>query len=340
MQPPCSPLVETIDAPVVRQVMTHYRPIVPIQSTLIDLVDSLSFQTSRWLFVTDDDTIVGAVKTATLTDITQRRYPLETLQLSTFQHFPVLFTTPDTPLSVLSKQLTPNTPVAIVQNTMGEAIGYVDLDNQYHLQTRHQLKFRDVEKLLQYPWLKEVSGIAAELDTPIYLIGGFVRDWFLNRPNDDIDFAVEGEVHNVADTLAQTYGGTVHHFHDFGGAHWITEDGMTIDLTVCRAEIYPSLSELPQVSSAHIDKDLERRDFNINAMAISLHPKTLGMLFDPFDGLKSLYSQSFTTLHALSFFQDPTRIFRASRYAARFDFTPTALSIQQLHGALNVIQPG
>jgi tRNA nucleotidyltransferase/poly(A) polymerase len=153
-----------------------------------------------------------------------------------------------------------------------------------------------------------------------------------------LDFAVEGDVVALVSTLVDRFGGACHEFTNFGGVHWVISETLTLDFTQCRKEQYTSFAALPIVSRTHIDGDLYRRDFNINAMALALTGVQFGLFIDPFMGLQSLESKEIHTLHSMSFLEDPTRIFRASRYCARFNMRLSDSTTEQLQHALATIQ--
>jgi tRNA nucleotidyltransferase (CCA-adding enzyme) len=151
-----------------------------------------------------------------------------------------------------------------------------------------------------------------------FLVGGAVRDWLLGaRGVDDLDITVEGDAGAFAEALASEHGGDVQTHARFNTARW-TFGGVPVDLTTSRAERYAHPGALPQVEPAPIAVDLQRRDFSINAIALRLID---GALLDPFDGRADLSARRMRALHARSFIDDPTRILRAARYAARLGFT-------------------
>jgi len=149
---------------------------------------------------------------------------------------------------------------------------------------------------------------------PVYLVGGAVRDLLLGRGRADIDLVVEGD----AATLAARLGAEVTAHERFGTAK-LTLEGHEVDVATARTEAYPHPGALPIVGPArHLEADLARRDFTINAMAIPLHGEP--RLIDPHGGQVDLAARQLRVLHAGSFVDDPTRAIRAARYAARFGF--------------------
>ena len=154
----------------------------------------------------------------------------------------------------------------------------------------------------------------------VYLVGGTIRDILLVEQSFDVDIAVEGDAIAFARALADTLGGRVTPHEKFGSAVVLYGDGERIDLVTTRTEFYDAPAALPTVERAGLREDLYRRDFTINAMAASLAPDDFGRLVDPFHGRADLEARVLRVLHNLSFIDDPTRIFRAIRYEARYGF--------------------
>ncbi len=167
--------------------------------------------------------------------------------------------------------------------------------------------------------VERVGRLARELEMSAWLVGGCVRDLLLGRAARDIDLVIEGDAMALAQALARRHGGRALLHEAFGTAHW-EHEGHTLDLATARVEWYEAPASLPKVAHAELRRDLYRRDFTINAMAISLDPESLGALEDPFGGARDLRQGLLRVLHGLSFHDDPTRAFRAARFAARFDF--------------------
>lgn len=171
-----------------------------------------------------------------------------------------------------------------------------------------------------YRLLQKISRIATEEEINVFLIGGIVRDLFLQVPNDDIDIVVEGDGIHFAQVLQEKLNGKLMVHENFGTATWETIDGFSIDIATSRLEYYEKPGALPLVESSNVDEDLFRRDFTMNAMAICLTGDRFGQLVDPFNGQADILEKRLTILHNLSFVEDPTRILRAVRFEARFDF--------------------
>src|SRR6266480_2658310 len=154
----------------------------------------------------------------------------------------------------------------------------------------------------------------------VYLVGGTVRDIILGEPNFDVDIVVEGDAIALAGALARELGGRVRAHDKFGTAVVLYGKDERVDVVTARTEFYDAPAALPTVEHASIREDLFRRDFTINAMAVSLKGADLGRLVDPFAGRRDLEAKTVRVLHNLSFIDDPTRIFRAIRYENRYGF--------------------
>jgi tRNA nucleotidyltransferase (CCA-adding enzyme) len=163
-----------------------------------------------------------------------------------------------------------------------------------------------------------VQAIAEGFDG-VYLVGGAVRDLLMDEPSFDVDIAVEGDGIAFGKALARALGGRVVPHDRFGSAK-VVYDGERVDVATSRTEFYDYPGALPAVEQASIRQDLYRRDFTINAMAISLKGEDFGRLVDFFGGHRDLEAGVVRVLHNLSFIDDPTRLFRAIRYETRHGF--------------------
>ncbi|MBD3246458.1 MAG: hypothetical protein GF333_05545 [Candidatus Omnitrophica bacterium] len=177
----------------------------------------------------------------------------------------------------------------------------------------------------------------------IYLVGGVVRDLLLGRDVYDLDILVEGDAIRLAVAIARRRGMPVTRHKAFGTASFIFR-GHKIDFAAARSETYLTPGSLPRVRKAGVTQDLSRRDFTINAMAVSLHPAEYGRLIDPCGGQEDLRRHLVRVLHSESFFDDPTRILRAIRFEQRFQFRMEAGTLFQLKravgsGALDTVHP-
>ncbi len=169
--------------------------------------------------------------------------------------------------------------------------------------------------------LRTIGEVASKIGYDAYVVGGFVRDLFLYRPNEDIDIVVEGDGIAFAKKYAEIVGGRIHAYEKFGTAVIIFPNGFKIDVASARLEYYKFPAALPTVEMSSIKLDLFRRDFTINTLAIQLNPKRFGTLIDFFTAQKDIKEKAIRVLHNLSFVEDPTRVFRAIRFEQRFGFT-------------------
>lgn len=169
--------------------------------------------------------------------------------------------------------------------------------------------------------LRLLGNIGDELKMPVYLVGGFVRDLLLGVENYDIDIVVEGNAIKYAHKLKEYFNVKIIEHEKFGTAIVIFKDyDLRVDIATARIEYYEAPAELPKVELSTIKKDLYRRDFSINAMAIKLNPIEFGKLFDFFGCREDLEKGVIRVLYNLSFIEDPTRILRAVRFEQRYNF--------------------
>ena len=168
--------------------------------------------------------------------------------------------------------------------------------------------------------LRVIAEVAAERGLQAYLVGGSVRDALLGLTISDIDVTAAGATPEFAHAIANALGGEVVAHSQFNTFALNIAD-KRIDLAMARRETYAHPGALPTVSPGSMDDDLARRDFTINAMAVSINPASWGDLLDPFDGSADLRQSIVRTLHDAGFRDDATRILRAVRYAVRLGFT-------------------
>jgi tRNA nucleotidyltransferase (CCA-adding enzyme) len=181
---------------------------------------------------------------------------------------------------------------------------------------------RQIERFLpgQLPELvKGISRLAAKRGERVYLVGGVVRDLLLGCPNFDLDLVVEGDAVTLAQEVATAGQAKLLAHHRFGTAK-LRYESFTIDLATARKETYARPGALPSVTPGALEDDLIRRDFSINAMAISLAANDYGDLIDPYQGRSDLKRRLIRVLHPRSFRDDATRILRGVCYEQRFGF--------------------
>jgi poly(A) polymerase len=172
--------------------------------------------------------------------------------------------------------------------------------------------------------LQKIAAAGEALQMPCYLVGGFVRDKILDRPTKDLDVVCLGDGIALAHQVAQHLNPkpAVNFFKTFGTAQLVA-DGTEIEFVGARKESYRSDSRKPEVTPGTLQDDQNRRDFTINAMAISLNKADFGSLIDPFNGMADLaVGRIVTPLAPLeTFSDDPLRMMRAIRFATQLNFT-------------------
>ncbi|MHC1740734.1 MAG: CBS domain-containing protein [Anaerolineaceae bacterium] len=210
---------------------------------------------------------------------------------------------------------------------------------------------------LRLTLIKKVAEQATLEKSPVYIVGGFVRDLILNRPSIDFDIVVEGDAIQLANKLVHRYGGRVISHNRFGTAKWLIKEikpllaaalGFSsdqagqlpdsLDLISARTEFYDHPTALPTVERSSIKLDLHRRDFTINTMALRLDGRHFGELYDYWDGLVDLQKKQVKVLHSLSFVDDPTRLLRAARFEQRFHFAIETRTLQLMNEARPLIK--
>ena len=187
-------------------------------------------------------------------------------------------------------------------------------------------------KILDQEIFHQISAVADRLGVECYVVGGYVRDIFLERPSDDIDVVVVGSGIEVASALKKELGKKAHLsvFRNFGTAQVKfsrNEEGGTrreyeIEFVGARRESYSHDSRKPVVEDGTLEDDQNRRDFTINAMAICLNKERFGELIDPFNGIADLQDHMIATPldPEVTFSDDPLRMMRCVRFATQLNF--------------------
>lgn len=180
-----------------------------------------------------------------------------------------------------------------------------------------------INELLQQPIFKYISLASKELQIESYVIGGFVRDFFLNRSCKDIDIVCNGSGITLAEEVAKQISKNtkVTVFKNFGTA-MLNFNGYEVEFVGARKESYQRDSRKPIVEDGTLEDDQNRRDFTINAMALSLQSDNFGVLIDPFNGIGDLQKKVLKTpLNPdITYSDDPLRMMRAIRFSTQFNF--------------------
>ena len=201
----------------------------------------------------------------------------------------------------------------------------------------------NLQQAIKLPVFEKISSYCKENNTECYVVGGYVRDFLLKRKSKDIDILVLGNgieiAKNIARSLDEKIQVTV--FKTFGTAYFKYND-FEIEFVGARKESYTSDSRNPIVESGTFKEDIDRRDFKINSMAISLHPKSLGQLIDLHNGLDDLENCVINTpLDAtITFSDDPLRMLRAVRFASQLNFTlddKLILTMNELKSRIEIV---
>ncbi|MDE5731162.1 MAG: CCA tRNA nucleotidyltransferase [Alistipes sp.] len=184
------------------------------------------------------------------------------------------------------------------------------------------MKSPDAPAPLSLPVFRQISRIAARRGEDAFVVGGYVRDFYLERPSTDIDVVVVGSGVAVAEELGRELRTKVSVYKTFGTAMLRTR-GVEVEFVGARKESYASDSRKPQVEAGTIEDDQRRRDFTINAMAWSLGEEDFGRLVDPFGGMEDLRDGIIRTPcdPDVTFSDDPLRMMRAVRFAAQLGFS-------------------
>ena len=199
--------------------------------------------------------------------------------------------------------------------------------------------------------IEAIAQRARAKNLTLFLVGGVVRDLLRKRRNLDLDFVLESDAIGFAEDLAADYGGAVQAHKPFGTAIWkldltVAEKLLLpaenipdhLDFARARCETYAYPTALPTVAPSSIERDLRRRDFSLNALALQLSPaQAAGKLIDVCGGLHDLEHRLIRALHDQSFVDDPTRVLRALRFARRFGFEIESKTAALMQAALPML---
>ncbi|MFZ3089832.1 MAG: CBS domain-containing protein [Nitrospirota bacterium] len=326
---------------VARDLMTAPLKTVQIDSTIKEAEKIMTQYGVNVLPVLDKDIFAGLVSR----EMIQKAifHNLEKARVSDFMYTEMQKAGPDTPFSKIESVMVEGNqrfmPVVEGDRIIGaitrtdllrtlhddilmRPLGAEELPKGFHYtysrNLRHLLKERlpaNIEKLL-----KGIGEVAEEAGMNAYVVGGFVRDLLLGHENLDIDIVIEGDGIAFANKLGKNFNARVKAHQRFGTAVVILPDDFRIDIATARTEYYEYPTALPTVELSSIKKDLYRRDFTINTLAIKLNKMDYGNLIDFFGGQRDIKEKAIRVLHNLSFVEDPTRVFRAIRFEQRLNF--------------------
>lgn len=184
--------------------------------------------------------------------------------------------------------------------------------------------------------LEHAGQLADRCEVSLFVVGGCVRDLLLGIENLDLDLVVEGDGIAFARKLGDMLQARVKVHERFGTAIVLLSDGFKLDVATARTEYYEYPTALPTVEQSSIKKDLYRRDFTINALAVRLNGKGFGDILDFYGGQRDLNEKAIRVLHGLSFVEDPTRVFRAIRFETRFGFHLGKDTVALIAGAVKM----
>ncbi len=175
---------------------------------------------------------------------------------------------------------------------------------------------------LKNPIFRLISRLAEEQGVEAYVVGGYVRDYYLRRPSTDVDVVVVGSGVKLAEALGRELKTKVSIFKTYGTAMLRTRDGVEVEFVGARKESYTPESRNPQVEAGTLEDDQLRRDFTINALAWSLRADRFGELVDPFGGMEDMEDCLIRTPcdPDVTFSDDPLRMMRAVRFASQLGF--------------------
>ncbi|MDZ7795977.1 MAG: CCA tRNA nucleotidyltransferase [Candidatus Marinimicrobia bacterium] len=193
-----------------------------------------------------------------------------------------------------------------------------------------------------YQLICKISNVADKRSLQCYLVGGVVRDILLGIKNKDIDIVVVGDGLAFADAVSDELKAyPVVKFKEFGTA-MIPLENFDLEIATARKEVYQNNSRNPEVRASDLKEDLKRRDFTVNSMAISINKDRFGEFIDPFGGVRDLENKRIITPldPKETFFEDPLRMLRAVRFAARLDFNidpVTFFAIKEYAGRIHIV---
>ena len=319
-----------------KNIMTQ--PAITIQATktLKEAEDLLVKYNINAMPVLDGDELVGIITRQTVERALYHH--LEEGLVGDYMNSDIEVAYEDTPITELERiALLKNQRLIPILNREGRVVGVVTRGELFKALYQDMLKttisrgehlykknlkslMRDRIPRFLMEIIEKARQIGERLGYNVYIVGGFVRDLLLRVENFDLDFVVEGDGPRLAEELAKELGGRASIHRKFETAVVILPDGTRVDVTTARFEYYREPAALPEVARGSIKRDLYRRDFTINAMAIKITGDDAYTLIDYYGGLRDLKEKVIRVIHNLSFVEDPTRAFRAIRFEQRYGF--------------------
>jgi tRNA nucleotidyltransferase (CCA-adding enzyme) len=346
---------------VVGDLMSYGPLTVNVDATLASLVERLrriGHEGYPVIDASDNGRVVGLLTARELNRAAVNG--LEHLRVRDVMLASAVTVTPDTPLKRLLRVMVDSgwgqVPVTF-NNTLIGIVTRTDVIRHYaalEQSATRDVTHEEVVNVLGAPPAALIAFMAqqaAARQQTLYIVGGIVRDLLLKRPNLDIDFVLEGNAIAFTEALQAQFGGEVATHSAFGTAKWTFDDTAaghighplrtlpaSVDVVTARHEFYEEPAILPTVYNSNIKLDLRRRDFTINALAVRLSADgASGAMIDLFGGTDDLNNGVIRVLHSLSFADDPTRVIRAVRYAARLGFTIEPRTAELIQNALPML---
>ena len=319
-----------------RDIMTAPVKTLPAATTIAEARDLLTRYNVNAMPVMEDGRMVGIISRRIVEQALFHN--LGEVPVTDYMHTEFLRAAPDTPLVAIREYLVGENRRFVPIFAGDELVGAVTrtdlLRSMYTGEALYDLareaipvRRKEVERLINRQLsprvtgvLRDLGGTGEELALPVYLVGGFVRDLLLGIENYDIDVTVEGDGILFAESFAARFGCRCKCHHKFGTAVIVFPDGFKIDVASTRVEYYESPGALPTVERSTLKRDMYRRDFTINTLAIRLNTPEFGVLIDFFGAQRDIQERVIRVLHNLSFVEDPTRVFRAIRFELRLGF--------------------
>lgn len=330
------------------------RPVisVPPQTTLAEASDMLTRYGITVLPVTEDDRILGLISRRTVEKAIS--HGLSALPVTHYMNTEFEVVSPSTPLQRIKDIIVNSRQRFLPVIEEGKLVGVITRTDLLNLLTTDPslkptplltdkpsqrniwslVKERCPQEIFNY--LQKAGEVAQSLNYKAYVVGGFVRDILMDRPNLDVDIVIEGDGIAFAYEMAKMFNARVRPHAQFQTAVIVFPSGFKLDVATARWEYYEYPAALPIIELSSIKLDLYRRDFTINAMAIGLNPQEQGVLLDYFGGQRDIKDKIIRVLHNLSIVEDPTRAFRAIRFEARYGFSIAKQTLKLIQNALSL----